>query len=61
MRARSPGVPSPSRSSFSKTKAVGGGGGGGGAADAGATARGGRELSFWGFMKQLASHANFWL
>lgn len=24
-------------------------------------ARGGRELSFWGFTKQLATHMNFWL
>ncbi|CAN0127507.1 unnamed protein product, partial [Ectocarpus fasciculatus] len=27
----------------------------------GAAARGGRELSFWGFTKQLSSHGNFWL
>ncbi|CAN0538259.1 unnamed protein product, partial [Ectocarpus sp. 12 AP-2014] len=27
----------------------------------GAVARGGRELSFWGFTKQLSSHGNFWL
>lgn len=24
-------------------------------------ARGGRDLSFWGFAKQLISHGNFWL
>lgn len=60
VRARSPGVSSPSPSSPSK-KAVGARGGGGGAAEAGGVARGGRELSFWGFAKQLSSHANSWL
>eukprot|EP00752_Nemacystus_decipiens_P008625 g7702.t1 len=58
VRSRSPGVSSPSRSS-SSTK-TGLGEGGMGAAETG-TAREGRELSFWGFTKQLSSHANFWL
>lgn len=45
------------REGVSTAEAMIGGGGEAGKAGQG----GGRELTFWGFAKQLGTHANFWL